>query len=71
MKRIGVRYDNLFLTSFPYSMGIHQKPTDGELTTGVGLSLTQKIVEIHDGVISVESEEQKGTTFIVKFPLIS
>jgi len=25
---LGVRYDNLFLTSFPYSMGIHQQPTD-------------------------------------------
>jgi UDPglucose--hexose-1-phosphate uridylyltransferase len=29
LKRIGTRYDNLFFTSFPYSMGIHQKPTDG------------------------------------------
>jgi UDPglucose--hexose-1-phosphate uridylyltransferase len=29
LKRITTRYDNLFLTSFPYSMGIHQKPTDG------------------------------------------
>ena len=26
---LGVRYDNLFETSFPYSMGIHQSPTDG------------------------------------------
>ena len=24
-----VRYDNLFHTSFPYSMGFHQQPTDG------------------------------------------
>ena len=31
IKRIGTRYDNLFETSFPYSMGIHQKPTDGAL----------------------------------------
>ena len=29
VKRLGVKYDNLFETSFPYSMGIHQKPTDG------------------------------------------
>jgi UDPglucose--hexose-1-phosphate uridylyltransferase len=28
MHRISVKYDNLFETSFPYSMGIHQKPTD-------------------------------------------
>jgi UDPglucose--hexose-1-phosphate uridylyltransferase len=30
MRTIGTKYDNLFLTSFPYSMGIHQKPTDGK-----------------------------------------
>ena len=24
------RYDNLFATLFPYSMGFHQRPTDGE-----------------------------------------
>lgn len=30
MRRTGIRYDNLFKTSFPYSMGIHQKPTDGQ-----------------------------------------
>ena len=30
LKRIGTRYDNLFTASFPYSMGIHQQPTDGE-----------------------------------------
>ncbi len=29
MKRLGTRYDNLFQTHFPYSMGLHQKPTDG------------------------------------------
>jgi UDPglucose--hexose-1-phosphate uridylyltransferase len=27
LKRMGIRYDNLFLTSFPYSMGFHQRPT--------------------------------------------
>jgi len=29
LKIITVRYDNLFKTSFPYSAGIHQSPTDG------------------------------------------
>lgn len=29
MVRLGIRYDNLFKTSFPYSMGLHQQPTDG------------------------------------------
>ena len=29
LKRITTRYDNLFETSFPYTMGFHQQPTDG------------------------------------------
>jgi UDPglucose--hexose-1-phosphate uridylyltransferase len=29
LKRLTTRYDNLFLTSFPYSMGLHQRPTNG------------------------------------------
>lgn len=30
LKRLTTRYDNLFETSFPYSMGFHQAPFDGE-----------------------------------------
>jgi UDPglucose--hexose-1-phosphate uridylyltransferase len=29
MKRLTTRYDNVFETSFPYTMGFHQRPTDG------------------------------------------
>jgi UDPglucose--hexose-1-phosphate uridylyltransferase len=29
LKRVTARYDRLFDVSFPYSMGIHQRPTDG------------------------------------------
>ncbi|MBS1875290.1 MAG: UDP-glucose--hexose-1-phosphate uridylyltransferase [Acidobacteria bacterium] len=29
LRRVATRYDNLFETSFPYTMGFHQKPTDG------------------------------------------
>ena len=29
LKRVTARYDRLFAISFPYSMGIHQRPTDG------------------------------------------
>jgi len=29
LKRLTTRYDNLFQTSFPYTMGFHQSPTDG------------------------------------------
>jgi UDPglucose--hexose-1-phosphate uridylyltransferase len=31
LKQLTIKYDNLFQTSFPYSSGIHQSPTDGEV----------------------------------------
>jgi UDPglucose--hexose-1-phosphate uridylyltransferase len=30
LKRLTTRYDRLFEVSFPYSMGFHQRPTDGQ-----------------------------------------
>jgi UDPglucose--hexose-1-phosphate uridylyltransferase len=29
MRSLTIRYDNLFTTAFPYTMGFHQQPTDG------------------------------------------
>jgi signal transduction histidine kinase len=36
--------------------------------TGIGLSICKKIIEKHEGTISVISEEAKGTTFIITLP---
>lgn len=30
LKQLTIRYDNLFQISFPYSAGLHQRPTDGQ-----------------------------------------
>ncbi len=38
--------------------------------TGLGLTLTKKSVELMNGNISVESKLGKGSTFMVKFPLV-
>lgn len=38
---------------------------------GLGLAYSKKIIEDHQGELSVESENQKGSTFIIKLPLIS
>ncbi|XMO85840.1 response regulator [Algibacter sp. AS12] len=37
--------------------------------SGIGLSFTKKIVELHHGKIEVNSAINKGTEFIIKFPL--
>lgn len=37
--------------------------------TGLGLSLSKRIIESHHGSISVSSEPGKGTTFTIKLPI--
>jgi len=37
--------------------------------TGLGLSTTYGIIKSHEGLISVESQSKKGTTFKIYFPL--
>jgi PAS domain S-box-containing protein len=42
-----------------------KKPGEG---TGLGLNIVYRIVTKHEGTIDVESKEQIGTTFTIKFP---
>ena len=42
---------------------------EGQKSTGLGLAITKKIIELHNGKISVKSKEAKGTTFEIKLPL--
>jgi two-component system, OmpR family, sensor histidine kinase CiaH len=37
---------------------------------GLGLSIAKRIVEFHNGTVSVESIPEKGTEFLLKFPII-
>ena len=46
--------------------GSHTREQEG---TGIGLSLTKELVELHKGKIEVESEEGKGSTFCFSLSL--
>lgn len=45
--------------------------TDGELGSGMGLILCNDILKKHNGKISVQSKEGKGSTFTIALPNIS
>ena len=42
--------------------------TKGSKGTGLGLMITKKIIDEHEGVIQLESELGKGATFVIKLP---
>ena len=37
--------------------------------SGIGLAMTYRIVQLHDGAIDFTSEPGKGTTFFLRLPL--
>jgi signal transduction histidine kinase len=42
----------------------------GEQPFGIGLAISKKIIEAHNGQIWVESNADEGTIFFVKMPLM-
>jgi signal transduction histidine kinase len=44
------------------------KPRDEVESTGIGLSIVKKVVELHHGRVWLESEMGKGSTFFFSLP---
>jgi signal transduction histidine kinase len=44
--------------------------TKGKQGTGIGLMLTKKIIDAHQGTIRVSTEKGKGTAFVIHLPEI-
>ncbi len=51
--------DKLFVSFQKYSA----RPTSGESSTGFGLLIVKKIIDLHNGEIFVQSQKNVGTTF--------
>ena len=66
----GVGIDPAFM---PHLFDVFRQESTGLSRThegsGLGLSITQRLVQLMDGEISVESEKGEGSTFTVAFPL--
>tara|TARA_B110000467_G_C18286483_1_gene461935 strand:- start:42 stop:761 length:720 start_codon:yes stop_codon:yes gene_type:complete len=66
-KGIGIPLD-LQLEVFELFSSSGRAGTFGEKSTGLGLSITKRLVALHKGVLSFTSEEGRGTTMKISLP---
>ena len=67
-KGIGISKEDL-----PYIFNDFYTGKDGqkiEKSSGLGLAITRRIIEAHNGSVSVESELGKGATFTIRLPAL-
>jgi signal transduction histidine kinase len=76
--KTNVESDHVFITFEDNGVGIDSNNinkifdpffTTKEMGTGLGLSVSRKIIEMHGGEMKVESIPKEKTTFSIKFPL--
>ncbi len=61
---IDKKYHSKIFKKFVHLNNIYTK---NQSSTGLGLTITKELVKLHNGKITLESEVNKGTTFIMNF----
>lgn len=61
---IDKKYHNKIFKKFVHLNNVYTK---NQNSTGLGLTITKELVKLHKGKISLESEVNKGTTFVMEF----
>ena len=64
---IGIEPDNI-PKLFERFSGVGRKGTEGEESTGLGLYIVKKLIELHYGTIRVASTVGQGTAFLIELP---
>jgi Signal transduction histidine kinase len=52
---------------YPISRKDFYKGNNSNSHSGIGLSICDEIMKLHNGIFEIYSEEQKGTTVIIGF----
>lgn len=63
---IGIGDDEKELIFQPFHRGSNAKNIKGH---GIGLSLVERIIKLHDGQLHLQSKKDSGSTFTVRFPI--
>lgn len=65
---IGIEKDKISSIFQPFYQADNQGSV-ANMGTGIGLSITNEFVKLHKGTIHVESQINKGTSFIIQLPM--
>lgn len=65
---VGISADDLPYIFDAFFVG--KTKLENEQRSGVGLAITKRIIEAHDGSIMVDSEPGKGSTFVIQLPAL-
>ncbi len=64
----GIGFDEIYLDKiFSMFQRLHGKAEYNG--TGIGLSITKKIIDNHNGIVTAKSKENEGSTFIIILPV--